>query len=197
MLGLHVCLRRDQSRGGSVIESFDSFVTRLSLKVALKNGPSKGFAIEAYGGAPGNCFKVLSDKHFLTMCSKHPSRFEISYGANRTVSYTKQPGSLSLVPAGVSPVLRAESDFNLVVCALDSEFVDAFYSEMERRPDGELRVQVNFHDPAAQQLMALLLADANEDANERLYTDSLAQALAVRMLYQGKKSAPESKRPSV
>src|SRR5262249_28265991 len=124
---------------------------------------------------------------------KHPSRFEISHGVDRRVSYIKQPGSLCLVPVGVWPAMRAETDFCLVVCALDSELVSALDSELERRPEGELRLQVNFQDPAAQQLMTLLVADANEGfSTERLYTEYLAQALDVRMLYQGKQIRPET-----
>ena len=180
--------------GVSVTESFDSFVARLSLQVTSKDGIARGVAIEPYSGAPGNCFNATSDKHFLTMCSKHPSRFEISHCGNRSVSYIKQPGSLSLVPAGVCPAMRAETDFALVMCALDPELVSALDSELEHRPEGELRLQANFQDPAAQQLMTLLVADANEGfSNEKLYTEYLAQALAVRMLYQGKQTRPEIK----
>jgi AraC family transcriptional regulator len=125
------------------------------------------------------------------MCSKHSSRFEITHNVNRRVSYIKQPGSLSLVPAGVSPAMRAETDFALVMCALDSDWVNALDSELERRPQGELHLQVNFQDTAAQQLMTLLVEDANEGfSTERLYTEYLTQALAVRMLYQGRQTRP-------
>jgi AraC family transcriptional regulator len=176
-----------------VTESFDSFVARLSSQVASQDGIARGVAIEPYRGAPNSCFKATSDKHFLTMCWKHPSRFEISHGGNRRVSYVKRPGSLSLVPAGASPVMRAETDFDLVVCALDSELVSALDSELERRPEGELRLQANFQDPAARQLMTLLIANANEGfATEKLYTDSLVQALAIRMLSFGSQTRPES-----
>jgi AraC family transcriptional regulator len=122
------------------------------------------------------------------MGSKHPSRFEC-----HRVSYVKQPGALSLIPAGVSPVMRAETEFDLVVCAFDSALVSGLDSELERRPEGELRLQVNFHDPATQQLMALLVADANEGhTTERLYTDYLAHALAVRMLFLGTQTKPQT-----
>jgi len=176
-----------------VTEPFESFLAHLSSQAALTDAIARGVAIETYRGAPGNCFNATSDKHFLTMCSNHSSRFEITHGANRRVSYTKRPGSLSLVPAGVCPVMRAETDFDLVMCALDSELVSALDSELEGRPEGELRLRVNFLDPAAQQLMTLLLADANEGfSTERLYTEYLAQALAVRMLYQGRQTSPET-----
>jgi AraC family transcriptional regulator len=175
-----------------VTGSFDSFLARLSSQAASKDAIVRGVAIEPYCGAQGDGPATTSDKHILTMCSKHPSRFEIGHGV-RWVSYIKQPGSLSLVPAGALPSMRAGTEFDLVVCAFDSGLVSALDSELERRPDGELRLLANFQDPAAQQLMTLLVTDANEGyTTERLYTDYLAHALAVRMLYQGRQAQPQT-----
>jgi AraC family transcriptional regulator len=176
----------------SVNESFGSLMARVPSQTASSDAFVRGVAIGPYGGSPGGLPEATSDKHILTMCLKHPSRFEIGHG-NHRVSYTKQPGALSLIPAGVCPVMRAETEFDLVVCALDSALVSALDSELERRPDGELRLQVNFKDPAAQQLMTLLVADANEGyTTERLYTEYLTQALVVRMLYQGRQTRPQT-----
>jgi AraC family transcriptional regulator len=89
--------------------------------------------------------------------------------------------------------MRAETEFDLVVCALDSALVSALDSELEHRPDGELRLQANFQDPAAQQLMTLLVADANEGyTTEKLYTEHLAQALVVRALFLGRQAKPQT-----
>jgi AraC family transcriptional regulator len=169
--------------GVSVTESFDSFLARLSAQAGSRDALATGIAIEPYWGTQGDAPGTASDKHILTMCSKHPSRFEIRHGVNNRLSYVKQPGSLSLVPAGACPSMRAETEFDLVVCAFDSAMMRALQSELEHRPDGELRVQANFQDPAAQQLMTLLIADANDGhTTEKLYTEHLVQALAVRML---------------
>jgi len=55
--------------------------------------------------------------------------------------------------------------------------------ELDHRPAGELRLRTNFKDPAAQQLLELLLADfASECPAGRLYTDHLIHALAYRVL---------------
>jgi AraC family transcriptional regulator len=169
-------------------ESFNLFLARLSSRASLRAESGRGFAIESYRGSPGDGPEVPSDKHILTMCSKHPSRFEIGRGVDDRVSYVKRPGSLSLVPAGVCPVIRAETNFNLVVCALDSGSVSALDSELEHRPEGEFRLQTNLQDPATRQLMALLTADAKEGCKtERLYTECLTQALAVRIFFLGRK----------
>jgi AraC family transcriptional regulator len=171
-----------------VTESFDSFLARLSSQAASTGSIANGVAIELYRGAPGDGPENMSDKHIFTMGSKRPSRFELGRSVNRKISYVKQPGSLSLVPAGMCPGMRAETEFDLVVCALDSALVSALDSELERRPEGELRLHANFQDRAAQQLMTLLIADANEGyTTERLYTESLTNALAVRMLFLGRR----------
>src|SRR5215471_4582260 len=177
----------------SVTESFDSFLARLSSQATSTDAIVSGVAIESYSGAQGDGPKITSDKHILTMGLKHPSRFEIGDGANRRMSYVRQPGSLSLIPASVLPLMRAETEFDLVACALDSGLVSALESELGHRPKGELRLQLHFQDPAAQQLMTLLLADAHEGfSTERLYTEYLAKALAVRMISQGRQSRPET-----
>jgi len=176
-------------------ESFGSFLTRLSSQAASRDSIARGFAIEPYLGARGDGPGTASGRqHILTMCLKYPHRFEIRHEVNRRASYVKPPGSLSLVPAGQCPSLRAETEFDLVVCAFDSALMSAFDSELERRPEGELRLQANFQDPAAQQLMTLLIADANEGhTTERLYTEYLAQTLAVRMLFLGRgETRPQS-----
>jgi AraC family transcriptional regulator len=176
-----------------VNESFDSFLSRLSSQAASTDESGRGVAIDSYRGVPGDGPGTTSDKYILTMSLKHPARFEIRQGVNQRTSYIKQPGSLSLIPAGVGPMIRAETEFDLVVCAFDSALVTSLDSELTRRPDEELYLQVNFEDRAAQQLMTLLNTDANEGhPNERLYTESLAQALAVRMLSFDKRAKPPS-----
>jgi len=82
-------------------------------------------------------------------------------------------------------LIRAETEFSLVACAFDSGMVSALNHELER-PEGELRLQTNIEDPAARQLMTLLTSDVNHGPRtERLYTEHLTQALAVRMLFLG------------
>ena len=180
--------------GVGVTESFHSFLARLSSQAASTDATARGVAIESYSGAQGDGPEITSDKHILAMGLKHPSRFEIGDGANHRMSYVRQPGSLSLIPAGVCPVMRAATEFHLVACALDSGLVGALGSELGRRPNGELRLQLHFQDPAAKQLMTLLLADAHEGfSTERLYTEYLTQALAVRMLCQGKQTRLQTK----
>ena len=79
-------------------ESFDSFLARLSSRAASKDAIARGVAIEPYSEAQGDGPTTKSDKHILTMSLKRPSRFEIRHRADYSVSYIRQPGSLTLVP---------------------------------------------------------------------------------------------------
>src|SRR5262245_39459535 len=98
MLRLLVFHRRRSILGVDVTESFDSFLARLSSQAFSTDAIARGIAIESYSGAQGDGPEITSDKHILTMGLKHASRFEIRDGANRRMSYVRQPGSLSLVP---------------------------------------------------------------------------------------------------
>jgi AraC family transcriptional regulator len=182
----------ERSGGGCVKESLDSFMACLSLQTAESDAIVAGVAIKAYCGAQGDGPAAASDKHILVMGSKRPSRFEMRRGVNQRVSYIRQPGSLSLIPAGQYPMIRAETDFSLVACAFDSKLVNTLKTEMEQ-PEGDLRLQTNIDDPAARYLMTLLTAGANAGSTtERLFTEHLTQALAVRMLFLGNQPKPPS-----
>ena len=178
-------IQGERARGVGVTEPLDSFLARLSSQAATTDAIVTGVAIKTHRGAEGDGPATTSDKHILVMGSKHPSRFEIRRGVNQRASYIRQPGSLSLIPAGECPLIRAETEFSLVACAFDSGMVSALNSELEP-PEGELRLQTNIEDPAARQLMTLLTTDVNHGpTTERLYTEHLTQALAVRMLFLG------------
>jgi len=175
-----------------VTGSFDSFLTGLSSQTASTDAIVAGVAIKHHCGTRGDGPAITSNKHILVMGSKRPSRFEIRRGVNHRASYTRQPGALSLIPAGECPLIRAETEFSLVACAFDSGLVSALNSELEG-PEGELRLQTNIEDSAARQLMTLLTANVNDDTRtEKLYAESLTQALAVRMLSLGNRSKFQS-----
>ena len=115
------------------------------------------------------------------------------------MSYVKAPGAFHLVPAGVCPVIRARSDFEVIVCSIDASLVNEVHAELDKQPGSELRLRPDFEDPAARQLMNLLFADlASGNPAGRLYTDHLIHALVYRFLFMGREDAPPStgKQPS-
>jgi AraC family transcriptional regulator len=168
-------------------KSCDDVVADLSLRLAQNHGSVHGAAIERHRGGPNGGRNAASSQHFLTMCSRFPARFEIAVGSHNPVPYVKAPGALHLVPAGFCPVIRARSDFELIVCAMDASLVNEVHAELDRRPESELRLRTDFEDPAAQQLMKLLFTDlADGYPSGRLYTDHLIHALAYRYLVLGR-----------
>jgi AraC family transcriptional regulator len=172
-------------------KSFDGVVTELSLRSAQNHGSVRGAAIERYRGGPNEGPSAASPQHILAMGSRFPARFETAVDSHNSVCHVKAPGALCLVPAGVSPVIRARSDFELIVCAMDASLVNEVHAELDSRPESELRVRTIFEDPAAQQLMKLLFDDlADSHPAGRLYTDQLIHALIYRFLFIGREGAP-------
>jgi AraC family transcriptional regulator len=173
--------------------SFSDVLVDLAVRSAQDDGPVHGAAIERYRGVPNEGPKAASPQHILAMASRFPARFETAVESRNSVCHVKAPGALCLVPAGVHPVIRARSDFELIVCAMDASLVNEVDTELDRRPESELRVRTVFEDTAAQQLMKLLFADlADGNPAGRLYTDHLIHALVYRFLFIGREAAPQS-----
>jgi AraC family transcriptional regulator len=174
-------------------KSFDDVLADLSLRSAQNHRSVHGAAIERYRGGPNEGPNAALPQHILTMGSRFPARFERAVGHRNSVSYVRAPGALSLVPAGVCPVISARSDFELIACALDASLVNEIHAELDRRLESELRLRVDFKDPAAQQLMKLLFADLEDGYPAcRLYTDHLIHALVYRFLFIGREGDPQS-----
>jgi AraC family transcriptional regulator len=175
------------------VKSFYDVLADVSLRAAQNHASLRGAAIERYRGGPNEGLNTASPQHILTMGSRCPARFERAIGHHNSVSYVKAPGALSLVPTGICPVLSAQSDFELIVCALDVSLVNEVHGELDRRPEGELRCRPNFEDPATQQLMKLLLADCADGCPAgKLYTEHLIHALVCRFLLIGREGDQQS-----
>ena len=175
------------------IKSCDGVLANLSLRSAENHGPVRGAAIERYRGGPNEDLKAIAPQHILIIGSRFPARFERAVGRHNSVSYVRVPDALSLVPAGVCPLISARSDFEMVACALDSTLVNGIDMELDRRPAGELRIRTNFQDPAAQQLLKLLFTDLTDGYPAgRLYADHLIHALVYRFLVIGREGDPQS-----
>ena len=175
------------------VKSCDDVIADLSRRSVRNHGSAYGAAIQRYRGGPNEGRKAASPQHILTMCSRFPARFERSVGSHAPVSYVRAPGTFHLVPAGVCPMIRARSDYEVIVCAMDASLVNEVQAELDRRPGSELRLRADVEDPAAQQLIKLLVADLAEgDPAGRLYTDHLIHALVYRFLVLGREGDPQS-----
>src|SRR5262245_66189896 len=174
-------------------KSFDDVLADVSRRSAQNHGLVCGATIERYRGASNDGVNAASPQHILIMGCRFPARFERPVGHNNFVSYVRAPGALTLVPAGVDPGISARSDFELIVSAIDVSLVNEVQAEMDRRPEGELRLRTNFEDPATQQLMKLLFEDSADGYPAgKLYADHLMHALVYRFLVIGREGDPQS-----
>src|SRR5262247_1316072 len=123
------------------VKSCDGVLADLSLRSAENHGPVRGAAIERYRGGSNEDLKATSSQHILIIGSRFPARFERAVGHHNSLSYVRAPGALTLVPAGVNPMISARSDFELIACALDASLVNEVHAELDRRPDGEVKLR--------------------------------------------------------
>jgi AraC family transcriptional regulator len=108
---------------------------------------------------------------------------ELKIDGGRFTPYTKYPGDLTLFPPGHFPAARTQTRSQFLMFAIHRSFIETLESEMDRRPATEMRVLTGFQDTELRQLMSFLSAEAeNGGASGRLYADSLAQAIAARIL---------------
>ena len=108
---------------------------------------------------------------------------ELKVDGGRFMPYTKHPGLLSFFPAGQIPAARAFTRSQVLVLAIQSSFIETLELEMDGRPGEEMRARTGFQDSGLHRLMSLLSAEAEEGGiSGRLYADSLAQAIAARLL---------------
>src|SRR5215813_14514508 len=179
------------------LKSCDGVLADLSVRSTENQGPVQGAAIERYRGRPNEDLTATSSQHILIIGSGFRARFDRAIGRRNSVSYVRAPDALSLVPAGVCPLISARSDFEMVACALDSTLVNDIDIELEGRPAGELRIRTNFQDSAAQQLLKLLFTDLTDGYPAgRLYADHLIHALAYRFLVIGREGDEGEDDPS-
>ena len=154
-------LRGDKRRG---LRSTDYFMEELRVDVGEHEWPVGSYAL-------------------LIMWRRARGDGEIKLDGCRFRSYIKYPGFLSLFPAGQFPVVRTFTRSQFLAFAIRQSFMEAVGIEMERRPIEEMRVVTGFQDLELRQLMTLLSVEAESGGiSGRLYADSLAQAIAARLL---------------
>jgi AraC family transcriptional regulator len=183
--------------GGEVKEMSLVLASKNTHFDALLRGPSsrgvssqgldwKGFVIERHCVEPDERPESVSEGYILglwcnTVTGEHPN------GRGGHVPYTKHPGTITFAPPGIVPAVRQRNRFEIILCALEPEFVGGVENELDQLPTARLPYQTGFHDPTLLQLMRLLEAEARQGGpSGRLYADHLAHALAMRFLLRGR-----------
>jgi AraC family transcriptional regulator len=161
-------------------QTFASFLLGLAAaQPGVKGTPSQRvLAIGRYIGQEDEPYDLPLTRHLLAVTEKYPARW-----FDGRSYYTKQPGAVSFLPADLIPRLRSDSRFALSICLLPPSLLREVESELDHSVSGDFSLRLNFQDKPLEQLVKLLQHDTAEDGPcERLYSEYLSYALAMRVL---------------
>jgi AraC family transcriptional regulator len=100
---------------------------------------------------------------------------------------------LNLNVEGVVPAINTAAQTELIVCALDTAFVQEVMEEQGPRTPKALREQIGFQDDALAGLVRLVEAEAKSGGESgRMYLDHLTYSLVFRVLSLGMKPRDSS-----
>lgn len=144
----------------------------------------KNFAIERRTSLPGEKPEVTLQHHFLILWCVHVAEGEIAYRRGRFSPYKKYPNTISTCPPGICPAARRRSKHEVIVGALDADFLRGIGDELDKRPSGTLQGLYGTDDPALRNLLLLLVKESEAGGPcGPLFAESLIVALATRMWY--------------
>jgi len=146
-----------------------------------------GLLLEHHRIPEGERVETETDKHVLWLWTTSYSG-EYAGNGGRFVRCSKGRGAITATPIGVIPTLHTYTRSEVILCALDSNFVGSILSELDRQPRTEPIIRPKFQDSAIRRLMTLLSEEVRAGGTSgKLYSDSLAHALAIRYLLLGER----------
>ena len=146
-----------------------------------------GLLLEHHRIPEGERVETVTDRHVLWLWTTTYSGEYAGHGG-RFVRCSKGRGALTVTPIGLVPTLHSYTRSEVILCALDSQFVQSILSELDRQPTAEPVIRAKFRDSGIRRLMTLLSEDVREGGpSGKLYSDSLAHALAIRYLLLGER----------
>jgi AraC family transcriptional regulator len=146
-----------------------------------------GLLLEHHRIPEGERVETVTDKHVLWLWTTSYSG-QYAGQSGRFVRCSKGRGAITVTPAGPIPTLHTYTRSEVILCALDSHFVRNILSELDRQPRTGPIIRPKFQDSAIRRLMTLLSEEVRAGGpSGKLYSDSLAHALAVRYLLLGER----------
>ena len=134
------------------------------------------------------------DEHTLGLfLSPRPFRFAHRQ-ERRTHNGLYRQGDLLITPANTPLITQAEGDVEIVQIRLQDSFVRELAGETVAQDSDRIELVPSFQtrDPQIEAIATLLLAELNQASlSSRLYTDSLANVLAVHLLRHHATTRPE------
>jgi AraC family transcriptional regulator len=174
----------------------DRIVTQASLDItrflagSILRQPSsvelgwKNFAIERRTIVPSEFSELALDKHFLILWEGHVAEGETAFRGGRFSAYKKYPDTVTTCQPGIRPAIRNRSSHEVVVAALEPDFMIGMEEELDARPSEPLQDLHGTGDPDLRNLIRLLHNESNAGGQYgTLYKDSLMAALATRLMF--------------
>jgi AraC family transcriptional regulator len=140
--------------------------------------------LEHHRASPAEREESVSPHHLIALFTNHVSRGERSVARGHFVPYSCSPGDISLSPPGPIGVCRPFTHTTMIICALDPKFVNEVGEELDTPSTTEFRCALNLRERSLEGIITLLAAEAESGGSSgKLYTDHLAHALAMRLLW--------------
>ena len=146
-----------------------------------------GLLLEHHRIPEGERVETVTDKHVLWLWTTSYSG-EYAGQAGRFVRCSKGRGAITVTPVGIIPTLHTYTCAEVILCALDSHYIRRILSELDRQPRTEPIIRPKFQDSAIRRLMTLLSDEVRAGGpSGKLYSETLAHALAIRYLLLGER----------
>jgi AraC family transcriptional regulator len=183
--------------GGAIRAIHQVFRSRRSLQSSSAELFEGDFAIQRCVVQAGEqTERVATDYCFLILWEAHVAEGELASVGGHYRRYKKYPNTISTFVRGFFPAVRTTSIHTSIVCALNLGLMTRIEGGLDWAPQ-ELLYELNCQDDfVLRNIMRLLIKEAEDgEPSGKLYGESLAMALATRLLYLGKSATqPESEK---
>ena len=156
-----------------------------SKNVLMEAFPPGGcLQFQRYLSQSGKSVSAANDRHYIALILQRAAAPTERRGASGNwIRYLKEPGSLTIVPPGPMPDVRLLAQTATLTCALENNFIREIAQEMDRQPASDIPFQSGVHDDSIAGILNLIANDFEaEEGRSKLYSETLAHALAIRFL---------------
>jgi AraC family transcriptional regulator len=148
----------------------------------------RNLAVERRTIVPSEYPELILERHFLLLWEGHVAEGEVASRGGRFSPYKKYPDTVTILQPGIRPPIRNRLSHEVIVAALEPQFMTGMEEELDRRPSGSLEDLQGIADPDLRNIVGLLLHESNAGGPYgTLYTDSLAAALATRLAFDSRR----------
>jgi AraC family transcriptional regulator len=144
-------------------------------------------AIQRYVVEAGERSEVTIEYHLVLLWETQVAEGELTSASGHYRRYKRYPNTMSTFVPGFIRACRRLNPHRAIVCALNPGFISRLEGELDRPPQGSLHELTSEDDFVLRNIMRLLIKEADDGGpSGKLYGESLATALAFRLLYLGR-----------